>query len=269
MEATGERFIPGSASWLTHDDHFSRYLACRGLCAGRVVLDAACGSGYGSNALASVAEQVYGIDVDPAAVDYATQNYGRSNTSFRNASVTEIPFEDASIDVVVSFETLEHIPADAQLAFMGEIKRVLRPNGTLVMSTPDRLITDERGTENEFHVHELTEAEFSDLLESKFDHIELYHQNMWAYNEILPADSSRSIALDTTSFMQPRGQNMIAVCSDDGVLPSIAGVRRSDHGVWELQAALAECAQHVSSSYEGTISWRVTAPLRWVRRLLK
>jgi len=269
MEATGERFIPGSASWLTNDDHFSRYLACLGLCSGRVILDAACGSGYGSNTLASVAAQVYGIDVDPAAVQFATTNYHRHNTEFRVASVTAIPFEAASIDVVVSFETLEHIPAEAQKAFIDEIKRVLRPNGVLVMSTPDRLITDERGTENEFHVHELSEAEFLALLGSQFQNVELYHQNMWAYNEILPANSGPAVNLDTSSFLQPRGQNMVAVCSDDQDLPGIGGVRRSEHGVWELQAALAECAQSVASTYEGTLSWRVTAPLRWVRRAFK
>src|SRR5262249_60166324 len=74
---------------------------------------------------------------------------------------TNIPSEDHSDDVVVSFETLEHI--NEQNDFLKEVGRVLRPAGLIVMSTPDRTVYSP-GHKNRFHLQELSKPEFSQLL---------------------------------------------------------------------------------------------------------
>src|SRR3954464_12319381 len=133
---TGERFIPGTPGeiWI---EHWHRYHFATRWSAGRRVLDIACGEGYGSALLARNSQHVTGVDVSPEAVEHARQAYsGVRNIEFREGSCTRIPLADASVDVVVSFETLEHI--HEQVAFVDEIARVLSSDGVLLMSCPNK-----------------------------------------------------------------------------------------------------------------------------------
>jgi GT2 family glycosyltransferase/glycosyltransferase involved in cell wall biosynthesis len=140
-------------------------------------LDLACGEGYGSSFMADVAHSVVGVDISVEAVQSALATYIKPNLSYQQGSAVALDFADASFDVVVSFETIEHLAEQAEM--LAEIKRVLRPNGLLVISSPNRPIySEESGEHNEFHVKELDFREFDELLKAQFSAIEYFGQRM-------------------------------------------------------------------------------------------
>src|SRR5690242_21358219 len=107
LDDTGERMVPEfHKGQLIYAEHLTRYASALPVVAGKTVLDIASGSGYGSQLLASAAAQVYGVDLDADAVAYAQKNFGSDNIEFRIGNATAIPLEDASVDVVVTFETI-------------------------------------------------------------------------------------------------------------------------------------------------------------------
>ena len=134
-------------------------------CVGRRVVDVACGEGYGAAFLGKVAAEVVGVDSSVEAIEHASKAYGSPNVVFHAADAASIPVEDGYADVVVSFETIEHL--DDQPAFVAEVARILRPDGLL-----DPLHAGPRGVPgaeaNPFHVHELDRAELTALLERHF-----------------------------------------------------------------------------------------------------
>ncbi|HUP29731.1 MAG TPA: class I SAM-dependent methyltransferase [Usitatibacter sp.] len=182
---TGERFVPGTTGeiWV---EHWHRYHFAARWAAGKRVLDVACGEGYGTALLARHAAQVTGVDVSPDAIGHAQREYaGVANARFVQASCTAIPLPDASIDVAVSFETLEHIAE--QEAFLDELARVLVPGGVLVLSCPNKLeYTDRRNFANEFHVKELYREELAALVAPRFPHAQWYGQRPTFYSLIAP-----------------------------------------------------------------------------------
>ncbi len=132
MDPTVPIFDPGRA-----DFHLDRYLFAAGYCHHRRVADVACGTGYGSQHLRQVggAASVMGIDLCPEAIAYAVARHGGPGIEFRSAAGERTGLASASMDVVVSFETIEHV-ADDQ-ALLQEFSRILVPGGLLVCSTPN------------------------------------------------------------------------------------------------------------------------------------
>jgi ubiquinone/menaquinone biosynthesis C-methylase UbiE len=185
LEFTGERFVPGTAGEIWHE-HWHRYHFAAPLVAGLDVLDVACGEGYGSALLASSAAKVIGADIAPTAVEHARERYARvANLEFRQADCAALPFAAASFDAVVTFETIEHI--EAQEAFLDEIRRVLRPDGLLILSCPNKAeYSDRRGFTNEFHVRELYRPELERLVTSRFVHALWYGQRQSFYSVVWP-----------------------------------------------------------------------------------
>ena len=119
----------------------------------------------------------YGVEIDQDAVDYSRAHYAKSNLKYLQGSADKIPLEDHSVDVVVSFETIEHIGAGLQVRMMEEIKRVLKDDGILFISSPEKhYYSEERGYVNPYHVHELYASEFKALLEQYFSHIKFAGQ---------------------------------------------------------------------------------------------
>ena len=167
MKFTGERYLPTEPGAIRHE-HLHRYAWCAALCTDKDVLDIACGEGYGSALLAGSARSVIGVDVAAEAVEHARSAYmATPRLQFKLGDAAEIPLADASVDVVVSFETIEH--HDRHLEMLSEIRRVLRPDGILVISSPNRPVYSENGRyHNEFHVKELDFDEFDAVLRSQF-----------------------------------------------------------------------------------------------------
>lgn len=150
------------------DAHVARYMhAARLVRQGDTVLDVACGLGYGAHVLAhnSRAAKIIGLDSDAGSVAYAAANYSSARTEFRAGDAQRLSnLADASVDVVVSFETLEHLP-DPRAA-LAEFSRVLTPGGRLIASVPNDW-TDESGKDpNPHHLHVYTWAELASQVRS-------------------------------------------------------------------------------------------------------
>ena len=167
MESTGERFVPHLQGEIELE-HVHRYLLAKELIQpGSVVLDIACGEGYGTSILSSVASRAIGVDVARDAIFHARKNYTAKDIEFKVGSCASIPLANRSVDCVVSFETIEH--HDLHDEMMAEIKRVLKPSGLLIISSPDKYYYSiEPDTKNEFHVKELFEHQFKDLVSKHF-----------------------------------------------------------------------------------------------------
>lgn len=166
---TGERYLPGVVGEIAYE-HCHRYAFARRFVAGRRVLDAACGEGYGAALLAATARSIVGVDIEPSVIGAASDKYrAHGNLSFATASVTRLPIPDASIDVVVSFETIEHLAADDQRLMLSEFDRVLAPNGVVILSSPNRPeYSDARNYANPFHLCELDRDELAQRLDARF-----------------------------------------------------------------------------------------------------
>lgn len=176
MECTGERYMPEfDGDWTL--EHTHRYFLARELAQGKIVLDAACGDGYGSRLLAAAAAFVFGVDISLDTVVRASAKYPHPRLRFLQGSVTALPLRDNSVDIVASFETIEHL-ADHE-GMLAEIRRVLRPDGMLVMSSPDKYeYSDIPGYHNEYHVKELYRQEFEELLATRFRHVRALGQRV-------------------------------------------------------------------------------------------
>ena len=194
MKFTGERFMPEIPSdWGI--EHFHRYLFARELCAEKDILDVASGEGYGSSILAEVAHHVTGVDISEEAVTFAQKKYLRSNLNYCQGSATNLPFDDKTFDIVVSFETIEHLLE--QESMLNEITRVLRPDGFLIISSPDKLeYTDIPKHENQFHVKELYKNEFESLLKKYFQHFLIYGQRLEYGSLIINNKKSEFVSYD-------------------------------------------------------------------------
>ena len=165
LPLTGERTVPGLAVenyWFRR--HEVAYRHCADMCAGRDVFEAGCGEGYGADLLAGAARRVQALDYDAATVAHVRSRYPRVEVAEGNLAA--LPLPDASVDVVVNFQVIEHLWDQPQ--FITECLRVLRPEGRLLISTPNR-ITFTPGSDtplNPFHTRELNAAELTELLEA-------------------------------------------------------------------------------------------------------
>ena len=177
LDFDGERYVPGIAGEIAYE-HWHRYAFARRFAAGRRVLDAACGEGYGTALLAASSVEAVGVDVDRTAVAHARVQYGdHARLRYEEGSVIALPFAAASFDLVVSFETIEHLTAADQPRMLTEFARVLAPGGVLLLSSPNkRRYSDERNFRNPFHLHELYRDDLAQLLEPHFPHHRWFHQ---------------------------------------------------------------------------------------------
>ncbi len=191
---TGERFLPGCTGEIAYE-HWHRYAFARQFVLDKRVLDAACGEGYGAALLAEVAASVVGVDIDADAVAQANSRYARPpRVSFVEGTCTALAFPDASFDVVVSFETIEHLTAADQPRMLEEFARVLKRDGVLVVSSPNRrLYSDARNYVNEFHLHELYRDGLSELLAKLFPAQRWYHQGVTSWSGIWAEGSGTGV----------------------------------------------------------------------------
>jgi GT2 family glycosyltransferase/SAM-dependent methyltransferase len=199
MVFTGERFVPEARGDIELE-HLHRYLQACEIATGKTVLDMASGEGYGSAMLANVAEKVIGVDISAEAVQHARKRYPKENLTYMVGNCADVPLPDASVDLVVSFETIEH--HDRHQEMMREIKRVLRPEGLLLISSPDRYYYSiEPEYQNPFHVKELYEHEFKQLLECHFKNTSYYGQRVLYASAILAKSSTSPVV----SYRQENG----------------------------------------------------------------
>ena len=169
--------------WIRYQ-HLERYHWVAQWTERRRVIDAACGTGYGSALLAQQGAQVvFGLDLSEEAINEARRLYQVNNLHFEVADVTRLPIEDEAYDVFVSFETIEHIDNVDQ--FLSEVVRVLKPGGRFICSTPNRTLTN-AGTRihdrpfNMYHLREYTSKELETSLSRYFPSVRLVGQSIYA-----------------------------------------------------------------------------------------
>jgi len=261
VKFSGERVIPGETDPDLLNEHRARYWFARRFCSGKKVLDAACGTGYGSALLGENAAAVFGMDISAGAIEYACRHYRAPNLHFCQSDCLALPFPSEQFEVVVAFEIIEHVPEPE--AFLQELRRVLHPGGLLLLSTPNRLYyTEERGEVNPFHHREFSFPELEQALSALFPHRTILLQNhVPALLISSPGQRSAPAPLADAVIAEggaggepaPERQNaahyFVAVCSRQPLetvapllyLPSTANVlREREKHIAQLEGYLAE-----------------------------
>ena len=292
LEATGERFLPEMQGTIALE-HLHRYALAKDFAAEKIVLDIACGEGYGSAVLAATADRVYGVDIAPDAIAHAKATYQQPNLEYLIGECAKIPLPDRAVDLVVSFETIEHHTEHE--AMFTEIKRVLRPGGVMVMSSPDKLEYTERTNHaNVYHVKELYADEFQRLVECYFNRVIMLGQRVLYASAILPQDGlgeaihyfrDKDSAIQSASGLA-RPCYQVAVASD-AALPAVVSslfeqVGESDPEIHMLQHQLEHAGRRILGLEDevaglkaaielmmNSHSWRATRPLRAVANALR
>jgi SAM-dependent methyltransferase len=217
LEFTGERVIPGLVDPDLLNEHVARYRFAARLAEGFVehprVLDAGCGTGYGTAELANAAT-VVGIDISADAVVHARRLFSRSGVHFIQGACESLPFAGESFDLVVAFEVIEHLAGWGQM--LSEACRVLRPSGVLLVSTPNKGWYNESRAAagpNPYHVREFEYAEFEAALQATFPHVRLWTQNHSEAIAFVPASASNGV-LDAPADSAPEHAHFfLAACS--------------------------------------------------------
>jgi len=186
--------------------HLSRYEFASNYCSGKNVADIACGTGYGTKLLAIKGEatSVIGIDICTEAIAYATNEHSLPCVTYRKSSGTETGLESGTIDIIVSFETIEHISNDHDL--IKEFYRILIPGGLLVCSTPNKWPIAIAS----HHVREYDRSSFITLLSSLFEIVGLYNQNSGDSSPFNRAQEKGIVETSDDNFLL--AECFIAVC---------------------------------------------------------
>lgn len=180
-DPTVERFDPQAhPNTMMGAEHLARYRWARQFVAGRRVLDAGSGTGFGTLMLAEAgAAHVAGIDNDASAVEMASADRP-DNVEFGVGDVAEIPFEDSSFDVVTCMEVIEHVENPERV--LDELRRVLKPDGLLLLSTPNREVVVPG---NPFHLHEFTPYELVETISRRFRNVAARRQHTWVATGVM------------------------------------------------------------------------------------
>jgi GT2 family glycosyltransferase/ubiquinone/menaquinone biosynthesis C-methylase UbiE len=271
---TGERFVPQLRGSIALE-HLHRYAMASEFVQEKHVLDVACGEGYGSDMLARTAASVIGVDIDEVSVAHAQKKYQRENLIFKQGSCTSIPLPDHSIDVVVSFETIEHIEEHEKM--LSEIKRVLVPNGMLIISSPEKHeYTNVPNYQNPYHIKELCFREFQDLLGKFFKKTSIFGQRV-IYGSSIFEVKETSLFKGVYDFYKmpeeikkekgiPHPLYLIALCSDVAI-PE-AGSSFCEQFLWdsesikELKKQLEQKNQYSNDKESQLINVRLQLQLR-------
>jgi ubiquinone/menaquinone biosynthesis C-methylase UbiE len=246
---TGERYVPHLKGNIQLE-HLHRYVLACEYVNDKVVLDIACGEGYGSAMLSDFAVQVFGVDISEETIAHAQNKYHKNNLQFKVGSCSDIPLSDHSIDCIISFETIEH--HDQHEAMMSEIKRVLKPDGLLLISSPDKHEYSEVPAKNNpYHKKELYHDEFKSLLSSYFKKVSIWGQKVifgsWIFPEseksIIVSYDLKKIAIDNTKSRfngLPRPLYFLAIASDSELPEAIGGILEQPIKETELFCELVE-----------------------------
>jgi SAM-dependent methyltransferase len=257
LEFDGERFTPESVREIWYE-HMHRYAFAAQFVAGLSVLDAACGEGYGAAILARKARSVTAVDRSEKAISHARRRYAAGNVEFSEADCCDLPFDDHRFDCIVSFETIEHL--EDQAGMLAEFRRVLKPSGFLLISSPDKAVySDQQNFDNPHHVRELYADEFRAVLDAHFPASRmfgqklLFHSAIWAIGGEGSEASSEASGRTLEARLQSAGEDgpreierpvqpamyLLAICAaSEAALPQI------EHALWLFDDAEESVYRH-------------------------
>jgi len=158
---------------------------------GDTLLDIACGTGYGIKMLSEKTSSATGVDISPQAINYARNHYQREKINFLIADIFKY---EQPADVVLSFETIEHIGADIEQTIL---KLISLSKRILICSVP----YNEKKDNNRHHIHfEIQENNF-DFLKEKYKYNFLYQtEDGLIYKERKTEALSLIIVIDKSIF---------------------------------------------------------------------
>ncbi len=163
-----ERLAPcGQFAEIERKDHTARYLYAAQFVQGALILDVGCGAGYGLDFLSRRSKMATGIDISLSALSFARHRYG-GNFELSRQNATALGFKDETFDVVISFEMIEHLSRVE--GFLADVRRVLKPGGVFIVSTPNKLFMSPGRTSPvwKWHKREFYYQEFARLLKHYF-----------------------------------------------------------------------------------------------------
>ncbi|NOE34269.1 glycoside hydrolase family 99-like domain-containing protein [Ruegeria sp. HKCCD7318] len=202
-------------------EHMHRYQIARSLANELDVLDIACGEGHGTFSIAENAKSVIGLDISASAVYHAKSIYRDPRLFFRVGSATDIPLPESSVDMVTYFATTEHIGPHDRI--MQELRRVLRPDGLLLISSPNMLEhSDKSGNDRLLHLKELSKDEFVELVGRYFPTTRHYGQRL-SMASLIANDQSAPFRVLAQGHTQDGVSNTRydLVIASDGELPEL------------------------------------------------
>jgi ubiquinone/menaquinone biosynthesis C-methylase UbiE len=222
-----ERFTKEIQEYWAYE-HLHRYYFASQFVGKKVVLDIASGDGYGSEILSRNALKVFGVDISENTILNAQQSYKKDNLEFFVGDVLDIPVKDNSVDIITCFETLEHV--DEHEKVFQEFKRVLKNNGLLIISSPNKkYYSDESGYQNPYHKKELYKNEFEELIQNHFKYTYLYKQSTVLASFISSDKSSELNQYFEGDFNEARQNSnfnidpifLIGICTDVPLLSNV------------------------------------------------
>jgi ubiquinone/menaquinone biosynthesis C-methylase UbiE len=165
-------------------EHVHRYdEAIRFINGTDIILDIACGTGFGSDMLAQhTSGMVTGGDIAADAIRECNANWTRENLRFEVLDGTKLPYTENYFDKIVSFETIEHTTQYKEM--LGEFHRVLKPGGIAFISTPNFPVNSPTGKVlNPYHTQEFTYGELKQLLDEIFSNVKITGQKYSRYDD--------------------------------------------------------------------------------------
>lgn len=265
---TGERLVTHFFSDISIE-HLARYSFATQFVQNNIVIDLACGEGYGAYILSQTAKSVIGVDIDQACIEHARTKYKNENLEFIISPVNNLPIRDAFADVIVSFETIEHL--NEQEAMLHEISRILKNTGILIISTPDKYnYTVKRNFINPFHKKELFIDEFETLVKTFFKYTEFFKQKTY-FNTLISPSANKEFRLEehAGSFEKiekhPTIQEpmyWIAVCSNSQ-LPVTHAV------VFNGEAVLQQKLNEIRNEFRNSWTYKIGNIFTWPYKKLR
>jgi len=144
---------------------YKRYRFCNKYIEGKTILDVPCGTGWGTSLLKK-AKEIYAVDNSPEAIEYAQNNFKKKNIHYQLGDMSSLRFDDHFFDVVICLEGFEHVPKEVGLKFLDEAVRVLKKEGSLIMTVP--VLTDGKHSGNPYHLYEPSIEELRKILSDRF-----------------------------------------------------------------------------------------------------